>query len=490
MIKLRLKLTLSALTILLSFGVMAQVNSVTFGKNRLQFKKMNWQYYQTSNFNVYFYDGGQELAKFVVQLAEKELPQIETSTENSLQRRANIVLYNNFTDFQQSNIGLERPLAVTGGFTQLVNNKIPIYFDANHANLRKQVRQGIADVIVKNLLFGDDIGEVAGNQAFLDLPKWLTDGYVSYIAENWSTDLDDDLRSEMLSGNYNKFNSLSFHRPLLAGHAFWYFFEEKYKKENLTYFLYLARTHKSINRASLQITRKSFKDLLSEFMEYNTDKYYQDIRRRRSYPKGSYVEGFDISKRLNYYRFNVNPNRRNNSYVVTKYDKGITSVILNEDYENKTLLKYGVRTFQNELNPNYPTMAWDGKGTRIAVIYSEEGRLKMFVYDVLTRVKYDKIDLTDHFDQVQDVKFMHNDRNLLLSAVNNGHTDIYTFDIENQRAKKITSDVYDDLDPSLVAFPDKTGIIFSSNRPSAFTKGGDTSLPSNNKFNVFLHFIL
>ena len=42
-------------------------------------------------------------------------------------------------------------------------------------------------------------------QALLDLPKWLTDGYVSYAAENWSTELDDQLKSAMLSGTYKNF---------------------------------------------------------------------------------------------------------------------------------------------------------------------------------------------------------------------------------------------------------------------------------------------
>ena len=32
----------------------AQVNTVEFGKNRVQFKKFKWQYYQTKNFNTYF----------------------------------------------------------------------------------------------------------------------------------------------------------------------------------------------------------------------------------------------------------------------------------------------------------------------------------------------------------------------------------------------------------------------------------------------------
>ncbi len=464
----------------------AQVNAVTFGKNRIQYKNFKWQYYQTKNFNVYFYDDGQELAKFAAQLAEKELPQIEAAAEYSLQRRANIVLYNHFADMKQSNIGLETGTITTGGTTQLVNNKMMVYFDGNHANLKRQLRQGIADVITKNVLFGDDLGEVAGNQTLLDLPKWLTDGYVAYLGENWSTELDDELKSEILSSNYSRFSSLAYDKPLLAGHAFWFFIEEKYKKENVTYFLYLARTYKNLNKASIQITKKKFNVLLKEFMEYNDDKYSKDIRKRKPYPKGSYVDGFDISKRLNYYRFNVNPNKKNNSYVVTQFKKGIVRVILNDEYENKTLLKYGVRSYENEMNPNYPMMAWDPKGTRIAVIYPWEGKLKLFIYDIVTGIKFDKLDLSEQFDQVQDVKFMTDNRMLLLSAVKNGHTDIYTYDIENKKPKQITNDVYDNLDASLVAFPNKTGIIFSSNRPSKSASSADTVLPSNNRYNVFL----
>ena len=477
---------ISFIFIVSGISVFAQVNAVTFGKNRVQYKKFKWQFYQTQNFNVYFYDGGQELAKYAAQAAEKELPQIEAAAEYSLQRRANIILYNEFADMQQTNIGLETDLLNTGSVTRLVNNKMLVYYDANHYNLRRQLRQGIADIITKNVLFGDDLGEVASNQTLLDLPVWLTDGYVAYLGENWSTDLDDELKSEILSSNYTKFSKFAFEKPLLAGHAFWYYIEEKYKKENVTYFLYLARIYKNLNKASRQITKLSFKELQAEFMEYQDDKYYKDIARRKAYPKGNYIEGFEINKRLNYYRFNVNPNKKNNDYVVTQFKKGITKLILNSGYENKTLLKYGNRSYEAKVNPSYPIVAWDPKGTRISVIYSTEGKLKLFVYDVLSDLKQYTFDITDKFDQVQDVKYMLDSRTLLLSAVKNGHADIYTFAIEKEKVTQITNDVYDDLDATFVSFPGKTGIIYSSNRPSASALSSDTVLPSNNRFNVFL----
>ncbi len=469
-----------------SYFAEAQVNSVEFGKNRVQYRKFKWKYYQTKNFNVYFYNNGEELAKFIAQSAEKELPQIEAAAEYSLQRRANIVLYNQYSDMLQSNIGLGIEWQNTGGITKLVNNKMVVYFDADHQKLRHQIRAGIAEILTENRLFGDDLGEFAGNQALLDLPKWLTDGYVSYLAENWSTDLDDELKSEILSGDYKNFYSFAFKKPMIAGHAFWFYIEEKYKKENVTYLLYLATVYKNLNKACLQVCKKKFKEVLTDFMDYNEDKYYKDIAKRKPYPKGNYVDGFDINNRQDYFRFNVNPVKRNNSYVVTQYRKGIVRVIYNDEFVNKTLLKYGVRSYKNEINPNYPIMAWDPKGTRISVMYVQEGRLKLFVYDIITRHKQYKIDLTSQFDQVQDMKYMLNSNTLLLTAVKNGHTDIFTMELQNEKVKQVTNDVYDDLDASFVAFPNKTGIIFSSNRPNPAAKTGDTVLPSNHRYNIFL----
>ena len=56
---------------------------------------------------------------------------------------------------------------------------------------------------------------------------------------------------------------------------------EKYKKENVTYFLYLARVYRNLNTASQRIAKKKFKELLRDFMTENEEKYYQDIRGRR-----------------------------------------------------------------------------------------------------------------------------------------------------------------------------------------------------------------
>lgn len=474
------------LTAILPLFVHAQVNTVEFGKNRIQYKKFKWKFYQSPNFNTYFNQDGLELAKFVAQVAEDELPSIEREVEYGIQRRINLVIYNNYDDFKASNIGQGIDWQSAGGLTKLVNNKLVIYFDGNKNTLRLQIRQGIAKVLTDNILFGDDIGEFASNQALLDLPQWLTDGYVAYVAEPWSTENDNNLKNAILSGDYSNFYQFAFDQPTLAGHGFWHYIASRYKPENVTYFLYLARLYKNLNTASERICKKKFKDVLDDFMAYEQDLYIQDIKQRRNAPRGKLSVIEETKKGVDFYRFAANPNPKNNSYAVIQFKKGIYSVkFVDNMYETKTLLKFGVRTITGDINPNYPILSWDGKGSRLLVIYSKEGKINMFVYDVIANIKRFQQGITG-FEQIIDAGFMNDANTLMFSAVKNGQTDLFTYRIDNQKVKQITNDVYDELDPAFVSFPNRTGMIFASNRPGVDAPNSDTVLPSRNRFNVFL----
>ncbi len=484
MIKLIGRMAGAVLLTILSFHTHAQVNAVQYGKNRVQFQKFDWKYYQTDNFNAYFNQDGLEIAKYVAQVAEKELPGLEEFVEYGLQRRANIAVYKSFDEMQQSNIGLGIDWQNTGGVTKLVNNKMLIYFDGNHQNLRRQIRQGIAGILVQNVLFGDDLGEFAANQTLLDLPKWLTDGYIEYAAEEWSTDLDNQLKNALLSGEYKNFYHFAFEKPMLAGHAFWYYIGNKYGKSKTTYLLYLSRIYRNLNSATQKIAKKKFKEVLRDFMLEEPQKYFKDVRGRKLVPRGQLSVTEEVGKK-DFIRFNANPIPRSFAYAAVEYKQGKYSVVYHPDFTNrKVLLTYGARSREDEINPNMPVLAWDGKGTRLACAYNEKGKNRLFVYDIVNRIKITEDELPQ-FTQVQDMKYMLDANTLIFSAVKSGQTDIFVYKIDRKTVQQVTNDIYDDLDASFVAFPGKTGIIFSSNRPTADAPNTDTAV-TDRRYNIFL----
>lgn len=460
----------------------AQTNTVEFGQNRIQHKNFKWRYYQTRHFNTYFSQNGLELGKYVAQVAEKELPQLEQFMEFTFRQRVNIVVYNSFGEMKQSNIGIGVDWQNTGGVTKLVGNKLIVYFDGDHQHLQQLIRQGIARVMLENLLFGEDIGEFAGNAVLIDFPKWFTDGFISYAAENWNPTLDDQLKDAIQSGRYKDFYQFAYEKPTLAGHAFWYYVESKYGKDAVPYLMYISRINRGLKKGFEQVLSQKPKNALKDFMAFNIKRYQEDNRRRRQVTRGRTIAARELGK-SDFYRFQANP--KNNTYAVVEFKKGLYRVQIQiGDVKPKILLRSGVRMQQGQLDPNYPLLAWNQKGNRLAIVYEHEGMTKLMIYDLISRTTI-KQDLT-RFDRVIDMKyFFEYDNSLLLSAVKNGHTDIYTYSIANNKVEQITNDVYDDLDPSFVAFPGKSGIIYASNRPSPTAKSGDTVLPAGH-YNIFL----
>src|SRR5579871_2431065 len=221
-------------------------------------------------------------------------------------------------------------------------------------------------------------------------------------------------------------------------------------------------------------------------MDEEEQKYDKDIRGRRNFPKGTVSVVENIGPNKDFFHFSPSPQPKSQTYAVVEYNHGRYCVVLNENFiYRKVLLKNGVRLNDGQINPHYPLIAWDGKGTRLAVIYWDKGKVRLFVYDVVRKYKPVVQDL-DMFDQVQDMKYMLDDNTLILSAVKNGQPDIFVYKMDKQEVEQITNDVYNDLDATFVSFPGKTGIIYSSNRPSGNAPTGDTVLPSNNHYNIFL----
>ena len=467
---------------LFSLMAFSQTNTVQFGQNRLQYKNFKWRFFQSRNFNVYFSQNGLDLGKYVIQAAENELPGIEQFMGLGLRRRVNIIIYNNYGELKQSNIGIGLQWQNTGGITNLVNNKMIIYFDGDHNALRLQIRQGIANVILQNLIFGDNVSDFAGNAVLLNLPKWFTNGFVSYVAQPWSIDLDNQCKQAVLSGQYYTFNDLALEHPTLAGHAFWHYIESRYGKDKVSYLLYISRIDRNLKKAFLQVLNRNFKQTLADMWLFYQRSFQQDDRGRRQYTRGIPVIASQDNQDQDFYRFSPNPKNRN--YAVVEFNKGKYSVLLYQGYYNPTLLfKNGVRQLKSQINPDYPLLAWDPLGNHLAVLYEKEGSLNLMIYDLLSRTRiYEKL---PYFECITSMQYMLNYNTLLFAGIRNGHSNIYTYNLSTFKATQVTHDVFDNRDPSFAAFPKKSGILYVSDRPSADAPSTDTSIAPH-PYNVFL----
>src|ERR1041385_3364391 len=87
----------------LSLYSQAQQAREVFGRNRIQYKKFDWQYLSSENFDVYYYDNRRRVAQEAIQYLESEFDSITDLIGYPPYLKTKVFLYNSITEKQQSN---------------------------------------------------------------------------------------------------------------------------------------------------------------------------------------------------------------------------------------------------------------------------------------------------------------------------------------------------------------------------------------------------
>ena len=168
-------------------------SQLNFGKNRVQYRyEKIWSLMKFENFDIYYYQKGYPTAVNVARYADSIINVYQGKLNYRLNTKLQFLVFNSLSDLKSSNIGIDDELLYnSAGQTIIQRNKIFIYFNGSYVDLFKQVREGIAKVMVVRLLYGESFGANFKNQTLDAIPSWYIDGLVSYLAEPWSTEMDD-----------------------------------------------------------------------------------------------------------------------------------------------------------------------------------------------------------------------------------------------------------------------------------------------------------
>jgi WD40 repeat protein len=438
-----------------------------FGKNRVQYKEYVWQFFRQKKFDTYFYEGGKNLAEYATTVSDKKIAELESFFGYTLEKRIIILIYNNLSDFRQSNIGLisGNDQYNTGGTTKIIDNKVFIYYEGDHVRFEKQIYAAIAEVMVNQMLYGSNFRAKVTNSTLLTLPEWYYKGLISYLSDDWNVDIENKVRDGILSGKYEKFNRLTGEDAIYAGHSLWYFISQKYGKQVIPNILYLTRVSKNSESGFLYVLGMPMKYLSFEWLNFYDERYYSD-EQKRSYPdSGSILK--KTKKNRVYQQLTGSPTGEN--YAFTTNEMGKVKILLLEKGKKKPKCIFRRGQIIDQITDySFPLLAWHPSGKILSFITTEKGTNRIYFYDMETG----KADWKEMFniDKVVDFSFSQDGFNMVLSAVKDGQTDIYTFNNAANTYTKITDDLADDRYPRFIN--NSSEILFSSNRQND-TLGSD-----------------
>lgn len=473
------------LLFMLPFALHAQFYSghqMNFGKNRVQYSEFEWLYYRYKQFDTYFYLGGNENAIQIARLANKNIPEIERFFDHKIDQRLIFVVYNNLSDFRQSNIGLNTGDANynIGGVTRIVDNIVFLYVEGDSKQLEKQVRAAIAEVILSEMLYGTGLTNKIANNTLITVPDWFFYGLVSYVAEKWNYEIDNRVKDGIQSGRFELFNHLTGDDAVYAGHSIWYYVAGNYGEQVISTIIYLTRVTKNVENGFQYVLGSGLKMMSYDWIQYYT-RIYSDHNATCEPFAGTNITRFGL-KNWEILSAVISPDGNKVAYAAKNMGK--YKLFVHDAGSDKTK-KILTREHKLEqiIDRTYPVMAWHPTGKLLGYIVEKSGKIFYCAYNLETKQTQERE--IAGLSKVLSIDYSDDGLKLVMAGNVNGMSDIFVYNIMANTLTNLTADIADDYNPKYINKSKE--IIFSSNRLSdTLVSGKNNIVPTQTLRDIFV----
>lgn len=462
-------------------------SEVIFGKNRVQYNDdlQDWSQYRSDHFTAYFYGKAKNTGLVALQMAEMDFQEIQNLIEHQLSERIELIVYTDLTDFKQSNLGVEEAFTSTAGQTKIIGNKMFIYFNGNHKDLHRQVREGIAGVFLNSLYFGTNLQDIVQNVISSDIPEWFIQGLSAHIGESWNNDIDEYMRAHLGERHYRTFDDFLYENPRVAGHSFWNFINQQYGSSAISNLLYLTRINRNLESAFLYVLGIPYKEIKSQWLAFYSSRYKLDKKTLR--PKNAAGSlGIKSKDRVEVTQIAIHPSGTMMALAENEIGKVRVFIYDMINDEKELVFNYSYRNPIQATDYNFPLLTWNPNGLELTYVYEAQDEIKIAQYDVASGDVIEEV-LDPQYDRIHSISYRNNVQ-MVISATVAGYSDLFLYNIKSKMSKRLTNDYFDDLDATYAKFGGYEGVLFSSNRPDLSLKRRriDTLLPINHLDIYFL----
>ncbi|MEG1573055.1 MAG: hypothetical protein RR328_05845, partial [Bacteroidales bacterium] len=445
-------------------------SELSFGRKRVQYETFFWSYYRFSGFDVYFNKQGKNLALYTSNYVQNHLKEMQKRVGFQSQDAIRFIIFNRLSDYRQSNIGyVDENNYNTGGVTKFLGNKIFLYFNGDYVDFERQIREGIAAILIDQSLKGTSTAAQYKSSYLVHLPIWFTGGLAAYYANPWDLSLDERMQIAIQQKKFKYITALTGEEAIFAGHSFWYFVAHTYGEDAVARCIRVLASERSMEKAVAYALNIKFKTLLGHWRDFylHTDSAHP----REEVPLGTVLKRTNRLDRI-YQQLVLSPDGKHIAYVANQLGRSVVYLYTFHTGRRQKIYKTGA-SIDDKPDYTYPILAWHPQSDILGIATEEKGHTTLHLHS-LKKGKKGRVSYTmDFFEKILDFDFSDPGRALVLSAVQQGQSDIFQFFLGAGTTKQITFDIYDDLHPRYL--PGSTQIVFSSNRPN-------DSLLKNEKF--------
>lgn len=434
-----------------------------FGKNRIQYRNFEWKIIRTSNFEIYYYQDGTQIANLTAQYAESEFDRITELLGYTPYNRVKIFLFNSPQELAQSNIGLNAQSGLSSREQDLSKSRVELAFTGDQVSFRRQIVRDIATLFVYDMLYGGSLKDALQSSLLLTLPDWFMPGIAAYIADGNSVDLDDYMRDVALTRTIRKPSLLSGAEAERIGHSIWNYIVQKYGRDNVSNILNLTRIIRNEQSSISSTLGVPYNRFLREWREY-----YAGMANNvaQSYQAGA--DDFQIKlnssdDKMALISLKLSPDKQFFAYSTLRDGKFTVEVVNTATRKKTTILTGGYRLDGQADRTTTPLVAWQ-RDNVLLVMTDELGRTNLYQFaNFEKRPKQQFKRPVTGLSQVVWMDASEDGGSLILSANRRGQNDLFLYSINRGSYQQLTNDLYDDQYPHFVGRTARQ-VVFSSNR--------------------------
>ncbi len=484
-----------------------------FGRNKVQYKTFATEVLKTEHFDIYYYPEMEAIVPDAARMAERWYARIGRLLDHELKGRQALILYASHPDFEQTNAVFGEIGESTGGVTEVLKRRIVLPL----AGTLNESDHVIGHELVHAFQF--DITSITGEGGVgfrgptaLLLPLWFIEGMAEYLSVGpvdahtamWMRDAAacncrlPTLR-DLTTRQWDYF-------PYRWGQAFWAFVAGRWGDEAVGKALKVAGRSGNPEQALEAVLQIPIPELEAEWHQAIYDAYAnvaaetlgpdvevafvepprpddpltpedeskegKDVKQLADLDKlaplpqhGSAVQL--VSKQLGAGGLNVGPSLSpDGSRVVFLSEKDLFAIemFLADAETGKTvrrLTKSAVDSHFESLQFINSAGAWSADSRLFAFGAVVKGRPAISIIEAETGRKVQEIRF-EELGEVYTPTFSPDGRHLAFAGIINGYTDLFVVDLETEQMRRLTSDLYSDLQPAWS--PDGASIAFVTDR--------------------------
>ncbi len=441
-----------------------------FGKNKVQYENFHWQFLQSEHFDIFFTDGGDDIAEFAAEIAEASYLELSKDFRFDLIDRITIIVHNSHNDFEQTNVVLSPSDESVGGFTEFFKNRVVIPFEGEWEKFRHVIHHELTHAVMLQMVYGAGVQSIITGMARLRMPLWLIEGLAEYESRGWDTESDMFMRDATLNGYLPPVDYLYGFLAYKGGQSVLYYLSQKYGREKIGELLGKIKVTKSMGRGLKQAIGMDTEELTKKWHMHLKREYWPDIAGRKE-PEEIAKRMTDHTKWKNFVNSGPALSPKGDKIAFLSDKSGYFDIYLMSAIDGKIISKL----VSGQQTANLEELHW----LRAGISWSPNSKYIVFAAksgaeDALHIVNVRKKKIVNEYkfalDGVFTPSWSPKGEEIAFMGIKNGQGDIYSFNIKTKELQQITNDAYSDLQPQWS--PDGKMIAFVSDRGDDYLGNG------------------